>query len=90
MNPPPQFGQTPCRTVRTHSVQKVHSNVQIIASPLSGGRSRSQHSQLGLSASMGLPDRLVHGHELGTVGEGRLHLDVVDHLGDAIHHLVAG
>ena len=32
-------------------------------------------------------DRLVHGDELGAVGEGRLDLHVVDHLGDAVHHL---
>src|SRR6476646_3767176 len=32
-------------------------------------------------------DRVVHGDELGAVGEGRLDLDVVDHLGDAVHHL---
>ena len=40
---------------------------------------------------MALPsaDRLVDGDELGAVGEGRLDLDVVDHLGDALHDLVA-
>src|SRR3546814_9129006 len=37
-----------------------------------------------------LPDRVVHGHQLGAVGEGRLDLDLVDHLGDAVHHLGAG
>ena len=35
-------------------------------------------------------DRFVHGHQLGAVGKGRLDLDVVDHLGDAFHHLIAG
>jgi len=44
---PPQFGQTPFNGPATQSWQKVHSNVQIIASGLSGGRLRSQHSQLG-------------------------------------------
>ena len=34
-------------------------------------------------------DRLVHGDELGAVGERRLDLDLGDHLGDALHHLVA-
>src|SRR5216683_2099581 len=34
-------------------------------------------------------DRLVDGDELGAVGEGRLDLDVVDHLGHAFHHLLA-
>jgi hypothetical protein len=29
---PPQFGQTFCKTVVAQSLQKVHSNVQIIAS----------------------------------------------------------
>jgi hypothetical protein len=36
------------------SAQNVHSNVQIVASRLSGGRSLSQHSQLGLSSSMSI------------------------------------
>src|SRR5215470_2440555 len=34
-----------------------------------------------------LPDRLVHGDELGPVRKRGLDLDVVDHLGDAGHHL---
>ena len=34
-------------------------------------------------------DRLVDGDELGAVGKGGLDLDVVDHLGDPFHHLVA-
>lgn len=49
---PPQFGQRPSSTFVTQSRQKVHSNEQIIASALSGGRSRSQHSQFGRSCSM--------------------------------------
>ena len=35
-------------------------------------------------------DRLVDGDELGAVGEGGLDLHLVDHLGDAVHHVVAG
>ena len=35
-------------------------------------------------------DRLVEGDELAAVGEGRLDLDVGEHLGDAVHHLVPG
>jgi hypothetical protein len=48
---PPQFGQTPPSTFSTQAAQKVHSNVQIIASDASGGRFLSQHSQFGLSCS---------------------------------------
>lgn len=44
---PPQFGHTPFNTDVAQSVQKVHSKVQIRASVESGGRSLSQHSQLG-------------------------------------------
>ena len=49
---PPQLGQTPANTLSTQSRQNVHSNVQIMASGDSGGRSRSQASQFGRSASM--------------------------------------
>src|SRR5262245_45481897 len=49
---PPQFGQRPCSTPSAQVRQNVHSNEQIIASRESGARSRSQHSQFGLSASM--------------------------------------
>jgi hypothetical protein len=49
---PPQFGHRPCNVLFAQSLQNVHSKVQIIASAESGGRSRSQHSQLGLSCSM--------------------------------------
>ncbi len=49
---PPQFGQRPFSTPSAHVTQKVHSNEQITASRLAGGRSRSQHSQLGRSSSM--------------------------------------
>src|ERR1044072_4019674 len=37
-----------------------------------------------------LPDRLMHGDELRSVRERRLDLHVVDHLGNAVHHLRAG
>ena len=56
---PPQFGQTPPSTSSTQSAQKVHSKVQIIASRASGGRSLSQHSQLGRSSSMAAPSGSV-------------------------------
>jgi hypothetical protein len=49
---PLQFGQTPPNTVAAHSAQNVHSKLQMRASGLSGGRSRSQHSQFGLSFIM--------------------------------------
>ncbi len=53
---PPQLGQRlPGRRLATQSAQKVHSNVQIMASAASGGRSLSQHSQLGLSFSIVCP-----------------------------------
>ena len=51
-NSPPQFGQRPLSRPSAQSRQNVHSNEQITALCESGGRSRSQHSQLGLSASM--------------------------------------
>src|SRR5436190_23940987 len=34
-------------------------------------------------------DRLMHRYQLRSIGECRLHLDVMNHLGDAIHHLIA-
>ena len=49
---PPQFGQTPPSLLSTQSRQNVHSNVQIIASAADGGKSLSQHSQLGRSSSI--------------------------------------
>jgi len=49
---PPQFGQMPCNTVSAQLAQNVHSKVQIRASVDSGGKSLSQHSQLGLSSSI--------------------------------------
>ena len=51
---PPQLGQVPCSRSSTQGAQKVHSKEQIRASALSGGRSRSQHSQFGFSLSMGV------------------------------------
>jgi hypothetical protein len=51
---PPQLGQRPPgRRWAAQSVQKVHSKEQIRASGASGGKSLSQHSQLGLSFSIG-------------------------------------
>jgi hypothetical protein len=38
--------------VSAHAAQKVHSKLQIIAPAPSGGRSASQHSQLGRICSM--------------------------------------
>ena len=49
---PPQLGQMPISTVWAQETQKVHSNEQMRASPDSGGRSQSQHSQFGRSSSM--------------------------------------
>jgi hypothetical protein len=49
---PPQLGHTPPNFCCAQSAQKVHSNEQIRASVLPGGRSRLQHSQLGRSWSM--------------------------------------
>src|SRR6266404_8650429 len=50
--PPPQFGQTLSRMFSTQERQKVHSNVQIIASVEFGGSAALQFSQVGLSSSM--------------------------------------
>ncbi len=49
---PPQLGHTPPNTLSAQLTQNVHSNAQIRASVLSGGKSRSQHSQLGFNVSM--------------------------------------
>jgi hypothetical protein len=49
---PPQFGQTPPSFFSTQSRQNVHSKVQIIASVAEGGKSLSQHSQLGRNSSI--------------------------------------
>jgi len=49
---PVQFGQRPFRTFAAQSAQKVHSNVQMKASLLAGGRLWSQHSQFGRSSSI--------------------------------------
>jgi hypothetical protein len=59
---PPQLGQVFFSTPVTQAVQKVHSKVQIMASVESGGRSLSQHSQLGRICSIfspGFVERLV-------------------------------
>lgn len=50
---PPQFGQTSFRTSVAQDSQKVHSNVHILARA-SGGKSLSQHSQLGRSSSISI------------------------------------
>ena len=52
-NPPPQLGQTLNKIVSTHSLQNVHSKVQIIASVLLGGNFLPQFSQTGLSSNIG-------------------------------------
>jgi hypothetical protein len=46
------LGQTPPKRASAHVAQKVHSNEQIMAPGASGGRSASQHSQLGFINSM--------------------------------------
>ena len=51
-NSPPQLGQLPPSFDSAQEAQNVHSNEQIRASTDSGGRSRSQHSQLGRSSSI--------------------------------------
>ena len=63
--PPPQLGQTPANRVSTQSAQNVHSKEQMRASSLSGGRSRSQHSQLGRSWSMSRRCRVRPGGATG-------------------------
>lgn len=50
VNPPSQLGHTLNNIFSTHSAQKVHSKVQIIASGASGGRDLLQFSQVGLSS----------------------------------------
>lgn len=52
-NSPPQLGHLPPSRSPAQGAQNVHSKEQIRASVDSGGRSLSQHSQLGLSCSMG-------------------------------------
>jgi len=56
---PPQLGHLLAKTPDAHDAQNVHSNVQITASSESGGKSLSQHSQLGLNSSMGF-SVLIH------------------------------
>jgi hypothetical protein len=53
-NPPPQLGQTLCKTWATQSAQKVHSNEQMRASVAWGGKSLAQCSQMGRSSSIAL------------------------------------
>jgi hypothetical protein len=52
---PPQLGHTPPSTLSAHVWQKVHSNEQMRASVEAGGKSVSQHSQLGRSSSIFTP-----------------------------------
>jgi len=54
---PPQLGQLPFNMSIVQLVQKVHSKEQILASVDSGGRSLSQHSQLGRNSSIFSPLR---------------------------------
>src|SRR5262244_3533139 len=44
-----------------------------------------------LTGDHGVPSsyRLMHRYQLRSIGERRLHLDVVDHFGNAVHHLAA-
>src|SRR4029077_14439737 len=63
--PPPQFGQTFSRTLSTQVRQKVHSNVQIIASVQSGGKSLLQFSHVGLSSSIVVFSRLARNRVVG-------------------------
>jgi hypothetical protein len=49
---PLQFGQILLNLCSAHCLQKVHSKVHIRASLAEGGRSLSQHSQLGFRASI--------------------------------------
>jgi len=49
---PAQLGHLKCNVVSAQSAQKVHSNVQMNADPESGGKSLSQHSQLGRISNM--------------------------------------
>jgi hypothetical protein len=51
---PPQFGHLPPRRLSAQVLQNVHSKEQIRASVESGGKSLSQHSQLGRSSSNGV------------------------------------
>jgi hypothetical protein len=59
---PPQLGQLPWSVPSAHVTQNVHSNEQIRASVDPGGRSRSQHSQLGLISS--IADSVPVGHKI--------------------------
>jgi hypothetical protein len=49
---PPQLGHRPASLCSAHSRQNVHSKEQIIASSADGGKSLSQHSQLGRNSSI--------------------------------------
>ena len=51
-NSPPQLGQIQLCLESAHSIQNVHSKVQIIAPASWGKRSQLQHSQLGRISSI--------------------------------------
>src|SRR5215470_13100772 len=42
-----------------------------------------------LIATLGLPNCVVNGNELGAIGEGHFDLHFTDHFGDAFHDLIA-
>jgi len=66
---PPQFGQMKPSFEEAQVEQNVHSKEQISAFGESGGRSVSQHSQPGLSSSMGLSTiETLTGTNLGITG----------------------
>jgi hypothetical protein len=52
---PEQLGQMKCNNDEAQVRQNVHSKLQIKASFDSGGKSSSQHSQLGFNINMLLP-----------------------------------
>lgn len=64
-NSPPQLGHRRPKTPSAHERQNVHSKEHMTASVESGGRSRSQHSQLGRSWSTGRPPSGVRRGALG-------------------------
>lgn len=61
---PLQLGQTLFNLVSAQSLQKVHSKLQITASPDSGGRSLLQHSQFGRSSNIFVVHLKLHQQEV--------------------------
>ena len=43
-----------------------------------------------MGGSLGSDDGVVHGHQLGAVGESGFDLDVRNHFGDSVHNVGAG